>query len=426
VTGPFLRAAAGGFDAVELDPLAKGMPALEGPVLLGELGDLGLEALRDVPLPVCVLRRDALEHNLDLMARWCAERGASLAPHGKTTMSPQICWEQMRRGAWAITVANVQQLRALHAFGLRRFVVANQVVDRASLAWLADALAADPGLLVHVLVDSGAGLSLLEEALVAVPGRVRCLVELGFKGGRTGCRSTDEALVLARLVEHSTVVELGGVEAFEGLIPATGDHVASPQVDALLDGLVLLARELAGAGEDGLVVSAGGSAHFDRVVERVGAGDPRLRLVLRSGCYVSHDAGLYERCSPLGGRRAPGDAPRLRNALEVWATVLSRPEPGLALLGAGKRDLSFDVDLPVPLAVRDREGGDPRPPHPAARVVALNDQHAHVQLAPDDPLAVGALVALGVSHPCTTFDRWRVIPVVDDAYGIRTGVVTCF
>ena len=422
MSGDFLRAPEGRFDSLLLDPLAKGMPALERPVSAGELGRLGLNALRDVPLPVCVLRRDALEHNLDLMAAWCEERGAALAPHGKTSMSPQIAWEQMRRGAWAITVATVQQLRALHAYGLRRFLLANQVADDASLAWLAQALRDDPRLEVHCLVDAETGLALLERGLAAAPGRVRVLVELGFPGGRAGCRTVRDAAALARAVDRSPVVSLGGVEAFEGLIPASGDHAATPAVDALLDDLAALARELAAERDGELVVSAGGSAHFDRVVERVGARDPRLRLVLRSGCYVSHDVGLYERCSPLGGRAPAG--PRLQSALEVWGAVLSRPEPGLALVGAGKRDVSFDVELPRPLAVHG--AGRTRPAHAGARVIALNDQHAHLHLAPDDPLAVGELVCLGVSHPCTTFDRWRVIPVVEDDHAIVGAVTTCF
>ena len=419
----FLLAEEGRFAELVLDPLAKGMPALDRPLRLGEIGGLGLDALRDIPLPVCVLRRSALEHNLDLMAAWCAQRGVSLAPHGKTTMAPQIAWEQMRRGAWAITVATVQQLRALHAFGLRRFVLANQLVDRASVAWVADALAADPALEVHCLVDSAEGLALLEHGLAAVPGRLHALVELGFEGGRTGCRGVEQALVLARAVEASRTIVLAGVEAFEGIIPASGDHEATPEVDALLDELAALALSLADGRDRELIVSAGGSAHFDRVAARIPRDDRRLHLVLRSGCYVSHDAGLYERCSPLGGA-ASGRGLRLRNALEVWGVVLSRPEPGLALVGAGKRDMSFDVDLPVPLAVVGRDGR--RPPDPGARVVSLNDQHAHLRLSASDPLAVGELICFGVSHPCTTFDRWRVIPVVDDDDVVSGAVVTCF
>jgi D-serine deaminase-like pyridoxal phosphate-dependent protein len=63
-----------------------------------------------------------------------------------------------------------------------------------------------------------------------------------------------------------------------------------------------------------------------------------VRVVLRSGCYLTHDDGLYARASPL---------PELRPALELWARVLSCPEPGLAIAGFGKRDAPYDIDLPV-------------------------------------------------------------------------------
>lgn len=419
----FLLAPEGRFAELELDPLAKGMPVLDRPVRLGEIGELGLHALSDIPLPVCVLRRSALEQNLRVMADWCAARGVELAPHGKTTMAPQIAWEQMRAGAWAITVATVAQLRAFHAFGLQRFVVANQIVDTASLRWLADALERDGALEVVCLVDSSAGLSLLEHGLAAARGRVRVLVELGYPGGRTGCRSVDAALELAREVRASGTVVLAGVEAFEGVIQGAA-HGATDVVDALLDDLTTLTGRVLDELPDGeVIVSAGGSAFFDRVVERVRPLDPRVRLVLRSGCYVSHDAGLYERSSPLGSR-APVGVARLENALEVWGAVLSRPEPSLALVGLGKRDVSYDVDLPVPLAIAGPEGRRPAPLSMA--VVSLNDQHAYLRLDAADPLAPGDLVGVGISHPCTTFERWRVIPVVEDDDRVSGAVITCF
>jgi D-serine dehydratase len=104
--------------------------------------------------------------------------------------------------------------------------------------------------------------------------------------------------------------------------------------------------------------------------------------------------------------------------------VLSRPEPTLALVGAGKRDVSYDVGLPVPLAVRDRHGA--RSVRGQMDVFELNDQHAYVRIEPADPLAPGDLVGLGISHPCTTFDKWRLIPVVDDDYAVVDAVATYF
>jgi D-serine deaminase-like pyridoxal phosphate-dependent protein len=107
------------------------------------------------------------------------------------------------------------------------------------------------------------------------------------------------------------------------------------------------------------------------------------------------------------------DAPALRPALELWAQVLSRPEPGLALLGAGRRDAGFDQGLPVPLRIV-RRGAASAVSTVNGEVTELNDQHAYLRLDETTALAPGDLVCLGISHPCTTLDKWRVIPVVSD------------
>jgi D-serine dehydratase len=152
--------------------------------------------------------------------------------------------------------------------------------------------------------------------------------------------------------------------------------------------------------------------------------------VLRSGCYLTHDAGVYERSfGEVRDRSATarGIVGGFRNALEVWAYVLSVPEPGRAILGAGRRDFGHDAGPPRPLK-RFRPGRDSAPSAASAawEIAAINDQHAHMAFAPGDEVAVGDMVGLGVSHPCTTFDKWRVLFVVDDDYRVVSAVHTCF
>lgn len=378
----------------------------------------------DLPAPVMVLKESALAHNLDLMARWCAERGFSLAPHGKTTMCPELWARQLAAGAWGITVANVAQARVARAFGVERILLANELVEPVSIRWVASELAADPAFDFLCLADSVAAV----EALAASAGSgrpIRVLVELGLPGGRTGCRTGEEATAVARAIASASGLELAGVEGFEGVIH--GDDVLA-EIDGFLDrlgGLVAaLAEEGAFAGRAEVIVSAGGSAFFDRVAERLAtpiAGLP-VRLVLRSGCYVTHDSAFYDHLSPLGGRSAGG--PRLVAALEAWGAVLSRPEPDLALLLLGKRDAPYDIDLPVPLHVAS--GGALRDVRGRMTVTDTNDQHAYLRVPADDPLAVGDLVGCGISHPCTAFDKWRLVPVVDDAYTVVDAYHTFF
>jgi D-serine deaminase-like pyridoxal phosphate-dependent protein len=175
------------------------------------------------------------------------------------------------------------------------------------------------------------------------------------------------------------------------------------------------------------IVTAGGSAYFDVVARELTADDAggtgARRVVLRSGAYLTYDHGFYGAVSPAG-RCIPG-APTLRPALELWAQVLSRPEPGLALLGAGRRDAGFDKGLPVPVRVLRSDGG--RAGSVAgSRVTELNDQHAFLRVDPAVALAPGDLVALGISHPCTTLDKWRVLVVVSDDGNVTDAVHAFF
>ena len=152
--------------------------------------------------------------------------------------------------------------------------------------------------------------------------------------------------------------------------------------------------------------------------ELTAGGTAGMTVILRSGAYVTHDHGYYGTVSPAHRPASleAADAPVLRPALELWAQVLSRPEPGLALLGAGRRDAGFDKGLPVPLrAVRRGVASEVSVLREVrGEVTELNDQHAYLRLDEGTALAPGDLVCLGISHPCTTLDKWRVIPVVSE------------
>jgi D-serine deaminase-like pyridoxal phosphate-dependent protein len=400
----------------------KGFPAADG-VTIGTVGETGWNLLRgDLQLPALVLKESALDHNIALMARWCDRHGVLLAPHGKTTMAPQLFSRQLDAGAWGITAATVGQARMYRAFGVRRIVLANELVEPAALRWLADELAAAPELDFYCLVDSPGQVEAMTKALSASERPVRVLVEIGFEGGRTGCRTVAEAADVAAAVARSRGLELAGTEGYEGIIAHDRGEASLARVDAFLRAVrettVELERAGAFAGLDRIVVSAGGSAYFDRVLDALGGDWPfetPVDLVIRAGGYVTHDVGLYERTSPL--------AEELRPALEAWGPVLSRPEPDLALVGLGKRDVSHDVDLPRPGLISDRDGLREAT---GMTVTELNDQHAYLRVPRDDPLAVGDLVGCGISHPCTAFDKWRLIPVVDDDYTVVDAVATFF
>jgi len=405
-----------------VDLTTKGFPTVARPIPLAEVAGQGW-TLADLLPPVLVLRESALTHNVALMADYCEREGVELAPHGKTTMAPQLWRRQLDAGAWGISAATVAQARVMLAAGVTHVLVANEVTDPPAVAWIAAQLR-DTDAEIVCAVDSRDGVELLANAIDARPLSV--LVELGHPGGRTGCRTVDDALDVAGLVTTKPSLALAGATGFEGTIGDERSPGCIDEVRAFLDGFAAFGARLR---TDGLVetedswVSAGGSAFFDLVVERLGpSAGVADRVLLRSGRYVIHDAGENARASPFADRDPVG---RFRAAIEVWGAVVSRPEPDLAILNLGRRDVSFDQGLPIPFSLR-RSSGKHLDVTGALIVERLNDQHAYCRVAPDIAIGPGDLVGCGVSHPCTAFDKWRVIPVLDDEDKVVDAVATYF
>jgi D-serine dehydratase len=420
-----------------IDGRFKGFPADAPPVAIKDVGARHWSLLRhDLPFPAAILKRAALAHNQAWMRDFTVEHQALLSPHGKTTMAPQLFDMQLEAGAWGITVATVNQLAIAVRFGVRRAILANQLVGARDIRSAIELLNAHPDLELYILLDSRAELDILE-ASAARQGLRRpfnALLEVGYAGGRTGCRTADEALALARAAAEARCVRLAGVECFEGL-SVTGDTDAdTKRVRALTDAVKATALDCDRAGlfaSDTIILSAGGSAVFDIVAEELTMSlSSPVRTILRSGCYVTHDSGFYERMLEVMRARhgkAWENRKGLEAALEVWALVQSRPEPGRAILTMGKRDVSFDLGLPRPLLWF--RPGLHRAPAPAAKswsISGLNDQHAYLELSAETELAVGDMIACGISHPCTTFDKWQLIWLVDDDYQVTGAVRTFF
>jgi D-serine deaminase-like pyridoxal phosphate-dependent protein len=402
---------------MRIDGTVKGWP--DAGVDAAEVGAAGLR-VNDLPTPSLVLRASAVAHNVEAMAAWCAARGIGLAPHGKTTMAPAIFRRQLEAGAWGITVSDVRQARVAEAAGAERVLIANEVLFGAGLAWLAQRERRRPGATL-LYADSEEGARRAAAAARAEGVELGVLVEVGYEGGRTGVRSDDAALDLGRRIAAEPGLRLAGVAAYEGLIGAHDAPQTLAAVDALLDRVGAVADGLSERFDGSPVLTAGGTTFFARVARRLGPRATRLggTFVLRSGCYVTHDHGLYAHAL---GPEARDGLPQLRPALELRGRVLSRPEPERAILDFGRRDCSYDAGLPLPVALE--RNGDPRPW--TGEVVALNDQHAYLRVASSDDAAPGDVVVCGISHPCTTLERWRLIAVADDAGLVTEAIETRF
>jgi D-serine dehydratase len=425
VVGPIFNAA------------CKSFPLVAAPLFAPDIAAQRWNLLADdLCYPLAVLRRTALQHNLAWMQSFAQRKGVHLAPHGKTTMSPELFRMQLDAGAWGLTFATIFQLAVGVQAGVRRAIIANQVLAPADLAGLRHLLQTHPDLQVWFLVDSLAQLRLINQWVASLPvfKPFDVLLEIGVAGKRTGCRTQEEALALAHAMAASRAVRLCGLECYEGNAALCDtDH----DVQAVTE-LVRRVREIAQACDaqnlfvsDEILLTAGGSAVFDLVLPLLRAGglSKPVAGVLRSGCYITHDHGHYQRYLNLVQQRE-GLQASLLPALDVWTMVQSVPEPGLAFLTCGRRDISHDIELPMPQRLARagvRNMADLVTMPPDWRITELNDQHAYLQFDPSGLVpAVGDRVVLGLSHPCTTFDKWRWMVVAEDD-GLVTGAIhTCF
>jgi D-serine deaminase-like pyridoxal phosphate-dependent protein len=362
--------------------------------------------LEEFATPLLTIDRAATDHNTRTLLAWVRARGLELAPHGKTTMAPALWQRLLDAGAWGLTVATAWQAQVARAAGIRRILLANEVVDPVAIEWLARETdsGADSGGEIACWVDSVESVRLLADSVGAVP--IDVLIELGAPGGRTGARGTEAALAVAREVLAAPRLRLRGVAGYEGSYGSDRSPATIARVRIYMEELRELALTL--LSWDALVdpiVTAGGSAFFELVAEELfpltaptGRTGRPVTVVLRSGAFQAHDDVFYDGISPFAD-----SALAFRPALALWSRVVSRPEPTLVILDAGKRDAPVDLGMPVVHG------------HPGAVVTALNDQHAYVTVPASSSLAVGELVRLGISHPCTAFDKWRLLPELESA-----------
>ncbi|MFM0321852.1 amino acid deaminase [Caballeronia glebae] len=414
-----------------IDPFGKGLGMVPGTsIQLNDASRLQWSLLEeDVSLPAAVLYSDRIEHNLKWMQAFVGEYGVKLAPHGKTTMAPQLFRRQLDAGAWGITLATAHQVRAAYRGGVHRILMANQLVGKRNMGMIAELLT-DASFEFFCLVDSADGVDQLGEFFSSVRKKLNVLIELGVPGGRTGVRDDAQRdAVLAAIARWQGTIELVGIELYEGVLQD------ETKVREFLKSAVDVTRKLIGEGKIArkpAILSGAGSAWYDVVADEFAkANSDAIEVVLRPGCYLTHDVGIYKKAqneifarNPIAKKMGQG----LKPALQLWAYVQSIPEPDRAIIGLGKRDSAFDAGMPEP-AKHYRPGNEaPRDvsPDEGWEIFGLMDQHAYLRIKPGDDVKVGDMIAFDISHPCLTFDKWRQILVVDPKYRVTEVIETFF
>jgi D-serine deaminase-like pyridoxal phosphate-dependent protein len=384
----------------------------------------GRSLLENTSLPAAAIFDTALDHNIAWMQRFADDHGAKLAPHGKTTMTPALFRRQIDAGAWGITLATATQCAAAFGYGAKRLLMANQLVGAPNMAIVAGLI--DRGADYFCLVDSVANVEALNCHFAQRGLTVQVLVELGVPGGRCGVRTNAEMKALVDTIAAAPAVALCGIEGYEGLIGGeqAAEHIRS-YGRRLVDTLRTL-RDTGAFGDRKPIITAAGSQWFDLIAEAFDQADLRAQCtpVLRSGCYVVHDHRSYRDAMAEVKARHPELEGELEPALAVFAHVQSLPEPGLAVIAMGKRDISVDPDLPIPLQLH--RPGETAHALTGCHVRKVMDQHAMMVIPEGADIRIGDIVSFGASHPCLTFDKWRQVLLVDDGLHVLEVMPTFF
>ncbi|WP_102795168.1 amino acid deaminase [Bowmanella denitrificans] len=382
-----------------------------------------------VSLPTAVLSRQALQNNQAWMTEYAARTGVRLAPHGKTSMAPELFSLQLQSGSWAMSLATAPQVVAASLAGVSRIIMANQLVGKHNMQLIAGQL--QKGLEFYCFVDSIDNANALNQYFQAHGLQLNVLLEIGVSGGRCGVRGIVQADALAEIITTLPALRLRGVAFYEGVIHG----IDAPQQIRRFVGdirtMALTWHKQKRFAEGEVILTGAGSAWYDLVAEQMDSNSlPQdMAVVIRPGCYLIHDTGIYQDAQAgvkSRSRMACDIQGDLVSSLQVWAYVQSVPEPGMAIIGLGKRDAAFDAGLPTPM-LHYRPGDKAPVPTPAHwQLTRIMDQHAMLKISAEDKLTVGDILCFSTSHPCLTMDKWRYLGIVDADYRIRQLIQTCF
>jgi D-serine dehydratase len=364
--------------------------------------------------PIMVLKESAVKNNIAQMMSFCNSVDAQLAPHVKTTMSPQLAQMQVAAGATALTVANFWQGRIFLKHGFKNLIIANEVLDPTAIAEIAKINKQKQAEIIFY-VDSILALEIIQKHTPS-EGEQNLFIEIGTENGRGGVRELSLVEQLAQRIKADKRLNLIGVTGFEGAVPDAARGRRGEKKISKFCQKIVAAAELAYPykSDQPFVISAGGSAYFDIVARELNKFEKPRRLLLRSGGYITHDHKYYEEIYPF----ALSDR-SFKPAIEVWAQVISKPEKDFGVLNLGKRDIGNDLHNPIPIKSYDGQVKSF-----SAVIEKLNDQHGYLRGKQEFSLA--QLIGLGISHPCTTFDKWGLIPLVNDDYDLIDCLQTFF
>jgi D-serine dehydratase len=407
----------------------------KGTGCMDTLSDSGWNVLaEDISFPAAVINQKLLVNNAQWMQTFSQRSKVKLAPHGKTTMSPELFNLQLQHDSWGISLATVPQVVTAYKSGIKNIILANQLIGRRHFEIIAELLS-EGDLEFYCFVDSIENAKSLGQYFSDKNIKLNVLLEIGVVGGRCGWRENDNIMQLCDVISQYQGLQIRGVSFYEGVIH--GKNAANEIID-FVKGIKKLCQSLHNddvfsSGE--VIITGAGSAWYDLVAKHLNDSNSDFEFtpIIRPGCYLIHDTGIYQDAqhavlsrSELARNLAVESTGELMSSLTIWAYIYSIPEPGLVIVGMGKRDVAFDAGLPIP-TLHYRPGTTlPVEADNQWQLVNIMDQHCMMKTPEDADLAPGDLINFSTSHPCLTIDKWRFIGLIDDDFIIRKQISTYF
>jgi D-serine deaminase-like pyridoxal phosphate-dependent protein len=338
--------------------------------------------ISDIPTPELIVYVPAMERNIRTMSEYFAAGTCKLRPHFKAHKTPEIARRQIAAGSCTgLTCATVGEAEVAAAVS-NDILIANEIVDREKCR---RAAALARRVAVTVAVDSAAGLDRLSEAAAEAGVTLGVLVDVNVGQNRCGVAPGEEAVALGRRAIGMPGLKLRGVMGYEG--HAVVIHNRAERESAVrrsMDQLASTARMFAAAGLPADLVSGGGTGSYD-ISSKVD-----LINEIQAGSYALMDSDYGSLAMPF------------EQALFVLGTVVSRPVPGRCVIDAGHKACAKDHGNPSVKGMSD------------ATVLALNDEHAIIEVSPASPVRIGDRLALVPSHIDPTMNLHDVVYAVED------------
>ncbi|WP_167357163.1 alanine racemase [Paenibacillus pectinilyticus] len=354
---------------------------------------MGLDAWKEtLDTPAIIIDLDLLDANLERTAALAAQAGVRLRPHTKTHKSIWIAQEQLRHGASGITVAKLGEAEVMADGGMDDILIAYPIVGRLKLERLGRLL---ERIQVSVSVDSyevAKGLSDLGEHMkLRVPLYVDVNSGLNRCGKEPGIETAELALAIAKLpgIRLAALMTHAG-QAYSKRRADDCLEVALAEAEALLESQRVLRR--LGVEVPDISVGSTPTSKFIGALAGIGVTE------MRPGAYVFGD----------GSQLYTGLIGEDECAMRIYATVVSTPRPGTAIIDAGSKTLSNDSSA-------HRKGFGIIPELPDIYVERLSEEHGILSVPDGVHLQVGDQVAIIPNHCCA------VTNLHDRLYGMRNG-----